>query len=52
MSRRTFGATDVRVCDRRAVYYPAGACECMLPKGRGGFAALAIQTILKNGMQR
>ena len=45
------GTTDVGVCDRGAVYYPAGACECMLPRGRGGFAALAIQSILQNGMQ-
>ena len=37
--------------DRRLVYYPAGACECMLPRGRGAGSRLAIQTILENGMQ-
>lgn len=42
--------TDIGVCDRRAVYYPAGEWECILPRGRGRFSALAIQSILENGM--
>jgi len=49
-SMEVIRATDIRVCDRRPVYYQAvHALACT--RGRGTGARLAIQTILENGMQ-
>jgi hypothetical protein len=49
-SMEVIRATDIRVCDRRLVYYPAvHALACK--RGRGAGARFAIQSILQNGMQ-